>query len=292
MAAALAALGSATGCGRGSQAAQVNAPQNILQAALNQPPAPGAPLPTWPPTTDPNIAVQRMVAAYRTADSLQLVTESDGMQIHPAQVHQTTVLKYRKQPPQLAMEVKDPLSGTIRYIADGSSIVYYYGLDNRFMRRDHRGDLPSLCAMIDRDVPQCMSPIVFLKSSRIPEGFDALTMAGTASVNGKSAYVLRGRFTPAYVRSLGTLLFKKSLKPGTSAFTLWLDRSNYLLLKSSILISWEGVARMGEVSVKNPRIAMIEKTTQIIPNPRFSDDDFRFFAPKGAKEIFIERRGQ
>lgn len=280
----------APGCGQNGAAPSQAASVDIQSRR----PAPGPALPPQAPTRDPRLIVQRMVAAYKALDSLQVTSEADiRSNLFPTSpVHQTMILKYQKHPARIAMMSKDPGHGTHQYFANGMSLVHYSGLANEYIRRALQGNLAQLCKVIDRETPGVLSPVIFLQSGIMPLGVDAVRLVGTDTVDGRPAYVIKGTFTPAYLRDLARRIVGQSLNPTQNQFTLRVDQANYLLLKSSVQLSWKGKMQWRSDKPREVtfHFSSEERVTEAIQNPRFEEDEFRFFAPKGARERFIERR--
>jgi hypothetical protein len=293
---ACAALLSLTGCGRKTDAAPTAGPPQESTAQAGVAPRSGSALPPQPVTLDARVALQRMVAAYNTLDSFQMKSDGDVelVTVAPQLIHQTTTLKFTKDPARLTMLIKDPLSGTQRFYADGRTVVHYYGVSNQFMRRSVPPGLKSIAERIDKDSPQVLSPVSFLMSKGLPVGIGTAAITGKENVDGKPALVIKGQFKPDYQRDLAKRVFPSPLSPGRGEFTLWLDANTYLLLKSRGELSWNGTARLPEVGTafSNPRLTFTERTTEIIQNPQLASEEFRFIAPKGVKEVFVQSSGQ
>src|SRR5579872_387090 len=196
--ATLAAPALMSGCRGGDSVPTASASQSAS-------PTPGKPLPSQPPTHDGRVALQRMVAAYKAFDSLQVETAADiQTSLQPSLIHQETVIKYRKQPPCITMTVKDPHLGTQQYFTDRGSIVHYTGVSNEYTQYsvDVQTGLKPLIERIDKDTPQVMSPLVFLQSKDIPLGVGSARLTGTEGVNGRRSYVVTGRFRSDYLSEL------------------------------------------------------------------------------------------
>jgi hypothetical protein len=289
-------LASLTGCNQDKKATGAeNTPS--VNSAENRP-APGATLPEQPATTDPNVAVERMVAAYKALNSLQVSMEADiFIQVGKTNqvMHQITTLKYVNQPPQAVMKVKDTGSGTTEFHSDGSSVVVYSGLRNKFRRYNRGGSLADISRAVDEKGPQIFSPFVFLQSDRLPAGITGLTMKPRETLNGKPVIVVSGKFTERFLADFGKrILLARGMTPVAGKFSLWLDASNYMLLQHSTEMAWRGriLTSDGKIPIENPRIVLFEKTTDIIMNPTFAVDFARFIPPKGAREEFVERLDQ
>jgi hypothetical protein len=118
-------------------------------------------------------------------------------------------------------------------------------------------------------------------------------MAGIEQIDGKPAYRLQGDFTDAFGRQMAARLFQPGFRPAQGQFTLWVDQNTCLLLKSSMQLAWRGVFPINKQKVTvTKRIVMVVRATEIILNPSFAENEFRFSPPKGAKEQYIEGRSQ
>ncbi len=285
-----------TGCNRDKSATAAESASPVTGADVR--PAPGPALPEQPATTDPTVAVERMVSAYKALNSLQVSMEADiFIQVGKTNqmMHQKTTLNYVKQPPQAVMKVKDTGAGTTEFHSDGSSVVVYSGMRNKYRRYNRGGSLADISRAVDEKGPQIFSPFVFLQSDRLPEGVTGLTMKPKQELNGKPAIVVSGSFTEKFLRDFGKRIrLANGMTPTVGKFTLWLDPGNYMLLQHSTEMAWRGrVLTSGDsVPIENPRIVLFEKTTDIIMNPTFPVDFARFIPPKGAREEFVERLDQ
>lgn len=260
-------------------------------------PAPGKPIPNQPPTDDPKVALQRMVAAYKSLDSLYVRTDAEILKVrgkNSRQAYQVAITRFQKSPPKFSMVVTDPQAGTQFFVSDGSNIVWHLGLTNQFLRRDFRGDLAALCRQVDKDAPQLLTPTVFLRSDKFPLGIGPIWMAGIDTVNGKPAYKISGQFTSEYLRDYAKRLYGGEVEPTHREFTLWLDKNNYLVVKTMMNVGWHGkLERRRQKPVPfDLQAKVIERVTILVQNPRFTEDDFRYVAPQGAQEVFVESRGQ
>lgn len=257
-------------------------------------PRPGKPLPPAPPAADGRVALERMVTAYKKLDSLQQTSDADiVVNFGPdPRVRQETVVKYQLQPARVALIVRDPVGGTQQYVGDGSTVVWYMGLMNQFIRRSAGPTMDAMVRVIDRDAPQAMSPLVFLTSNGQPTGVATSRLVGPGTVNGKAAVVVEGTFRDEYLRRVASAEFAAPIQPAFGSFTLWLEPNTYLLLKSSVHMGWRGVTtlRGSAARSENPRVDYTETVRELVQNPTFGPDDFRFVRPHNAKEIFIERR--
>jgi hypothetical protein len=239
-----------------------------------------------------------MVASYNKLDSFQMKSDGDVeiVTFGPQLIHQTTTLKYTRAPARLTMLIKDPVSGTQRFHADGKTVVHYYGVSNQFMRRSVAPGLRGIAERIDADSPQILSPVSFLMSEGLPLGIKTAQITGKEQIEGRTALVIKGQFDPIFQRKVGAHKsnFGVELKPGIGDFTLWLDAENYLMLKSSGRLSWTGTIATADPRkpIVNPSVTFTERTMEIIQNPQIASEEFRFVAPKGVKEVFVQRRNQ
>jgi hypothetical protein len=289
-------MGLAWGC-RGTKEKPAIALTPTSEESFEKVPAPGKPIPSQPPTRDPKVALQHMVAAYKSLDTLYVRSEADILQRRgqsTRQAYQVTIIKFQKSPPKYSMVVKDPQAGTQFFVSDGSSIVWHIGLTNQYMRRDFRGDLAALCRQVDEDAPQLLTSTVFLRSEKIPLGIGPVQMVGTETVEGKPAYKISGEFTAEYLRDYAKRLYGGEVEPTRREFTLWLDKNNYLVLKTALNVGWRG---MLEQPRQKPvpfdlHAKVTERVTVLVQNPRLTENDFRYIAPKGAQEVFVESRSQ
>ncbi len=238
-----------------------------------------------------------MVAAYKAVGSLQVKTEADlKYEIGPAKTiaHQATVLKYLREPARVSMVIKDPLSGTEKFFADGRTVVHYTGISNTFIRRSVPPHLTDIVRRIDKDSPQLMSPLVFLVSNGIPVGIASARIRGREVINGENTLVIDGKYSDTFMNEFARRQFVQTPSVAARDFTLWLHEGNYLLAKSSVKLSWLGVVTVkGSNSlVKNPSVESVESTVELVQNPRFSTEEFRFIQPAGILEIPVERSEQ
>lgn len=288
---AAACLGAA-GCGwkKAEPAEAYSDPASVFAA---KPPAPGAPLPVSDAPKDATAALKRMTAAYRSLNSLHVYTVAD-VTLNLGQErksHQETVLEYVKQPARIGLYVRDTSTGTQALLADGSTLVHWAGVTNRYRRTDATGTLPELCAAVDKEATQLMSPLVFAASSGLPPGVVNLRLAGVETVDGKPAQVVQGSFSDTFMADYAQRIFGGRLAGAQAHFTLWLDVGTGIVLKSATDLAWRGMVKdeNGQVTVKDPSISAVERTVTFVPNPTLPDDRFRFLPPKGAQEVPIER---
>lgn len=257
-------------------------------------PAPGAPIPSQPPTNDANVVLTRMVSVYKKLDSLFVISEADMTQPGVAfPIHQVATLKYSRDPASMLVVVEDPVAGTHGYFGDGSSVVFHDALRNTFMRRDFHGDLKGIATIIDHYAPQLVSPLVFLQSKSVPTGTGPARIIKTENIDGKPAYVIAGRFADAYLQAFVIRLgFPDSVKPVKGDFTLWIDKETCTLRRTKVSLAWRGTMLNPERKVVrvSPSVEVSEKVTTLVPNPKFSKEEFRFLAPKGAVQTFREGR--
>lgn len=288
--------GLACGC-RGGKEKPAAALKPISEELFQNVPAPGKPIPNQPPTDDPKVALQRMVAAYKSLDSLYVRTEADILKSRGKNsrlAYQVAIARFQKSPPKFSMVVTDPQAGTQFFVSDGSNIVWHLGLTNQYLRRDFQGDLSALCRQVDEDAPQLLTPTVFLRSNKFPLGIGPVRMVGIDSVDGKPAYKISGQFTSEYLRDYAKRLYGGEVEPTRREFTLWLDKNNYLALKTTMNVGWSGkLERRRQKPVPFDLEAKVtERVTVLVQNPRFTEDDFRYVAPTGAQEVFVESRSQ
>ena len=287
-------LTNAVGCNRDNR--EVSLPSDPAFTAPA--PAAGPELKPRGTTPDARIALQRMVAAYKALDSLQVKSIAEiTFDINgPMHQQQTTVLKYKRNPARVAMIIKDPGMGTQKYFADGTTVVQYLGVTNQFVRRTVKPDLGSIVTRIDKDSPQVMSPLIFILSDVVPLGIESARIEGHETLDGRNAIIIKGAYSEAYMRQFGEHLFDTPIPPTGGDFTLWLEEGSNLLLKSEVHIGWKGYARPkgpGDNSpILNPKADIVERATEIVQNPTFALEEFRFIQPKGVKEIFVEGRKQ
>jgi hypothetical protein len=238
---AAAALIVLAGCGQKPDP-NVAVTASDLENRFHASPKPGPALPAQPATKDPVALLAGMVSAYKTAESLQVSSESDQFYSFPApqRLHQTIVLKYRKRPAGVAMSIKDTSQGTQHFYGDGAYLVHHLAVSNTFDRRTARGEIAEICAAIEKQVPFLISPIVFLQSGELPRGMERLTFQGIESAQGKQLYVVKGTFSRQYLADLAQHIFSTDLTPKAGDFTLWLDSETRLLRQSAVSIAWKG----------------------------------------------------
>jgi hypothetical protein len=241
------------------------------------------------------VALQRMVAAYHALGSAEIRSESDTTLNYgyPSNVHQSTTLKFEANPPRLSFEYQDPRDGTVKYFADGTGLIYYTGATNQFVQRSARPSLRSIVAQVDHFEPQVMSPMQFLVSDAAPPGVESARIVGRQRVGDHEALEVDGLFTDGYMRQLSERVYGVPVAATRKSFTLWVDASNYLLLKSAVHFGWQGVVKAGgnREGILSPRMDISETVSQIVQNPRFAVDEFRFLHPQGVHEVVLDRGG-
>ena len=259
-----------------------------------RPPLPGAPIPVQPPTTDPVVLLTRMASFYANLDSLFTISEADmrqpGMKF-PS--HQVMTLKYHRSPAWMEMVVEDPLAGTHGYFADGTSVVTHDAMRNTYMRRDFHGDLVETARVVEHYAPQLLSPLIFIQYPRFSTKMEEARIVGMRELNGRPAYVLKGRFSEAYLRDFGRRFgFGGDVNPVKRDVTMWIDRETYALVKSTMSLAWNGVVKNANNRVVHvsPAVDVVNEVTTLVPNPKLSQEEFRFFPPPGAKQRFRERK--
>jgi len=286
--AALLAL-AAWGCGPQDRASARSAPPAAGA------PAPGTPLPALPETRDAGVALRRMVAAYKRLDSLYAASEAtvEYKFAAPVRVFQTGVLRYRKQGGMLDFVVEDPASGTNRFVCDGTTLVNHTLLTNQFTRTSVRGGLPGAARAVGRLVPQILSPLSLLAGGDAPAGVAGARIVRTESAGGAPAHVVSGTFTPDYERQIAGRCFGAPARAASSGFTAWLDRGTCLIRRLRVQFAWKGrYAQESGPPVVDPWLRADERYTEIVQNPDLPESLFRFIAPRGAQEIYVESPSQ
>jgi len=258
------------------------------------PPAPGAPLAVSAAPTDAAAALARMTAAYRQMSSLYVSTVAEvavNLGQGERKSHQETVLEYVRQPARIALYVRDTEAGTQALLADGATLVRWVGVTNRYRRTAASGSLPDLCAAVDKEAIQLMSPLVFAASPGPPPGVESPQVTGTETVDGKTAQVVQGSLSAAFMATYAERIFGARMARSKARFTLWLDAGTGIVLKSATDLAWTGVAKDqdGRVVARDPSISATERTVRFVPNPALPDDRFRFLPPRGAQEAPVER---
>lgn len=290
--AALLCLGSA--CRRDVPAAADSSP-DVEHADSLPSPAPGAPLPTLAATTDGRTALERASQAYRTLRSYQCASVADvklRSGRSSSQYRQQSLLRFRREPDQIMLLVRDTGSGTTAFYADGATLTQFSGLNNAYVRGDLTGSLASLSRGIEYYGPQVLSPIMFLQPALVRAGTASVRYDGPDTVEGKPTIRVRGKFTAPYLARLGSITpYAAGLKPGRSEFTLWLDAGTYVVRKSRFQASWIGTTRDARSleTYTNPTIEATERVVEGIPNPALAAGLFRFVPPAGAQQRFLER---
>ena len=281
--------GALAGCGNGRSDPPVSSASGSDPLAL---PTAGKPLPTYPPTTDGMEALRRMVKAYRSLDSavirsLAAETQTWGDSA-PSQIRQTTTLKFQANPPRLSLDLQDADQGTQTETADGHTLIHYWGKSNVFFTRATASTLAGMASQVDEDAPQVMSPLLFLTSGDVPPGVASVRLGKDELVGGHRALVVEGQYTDAYMRAFGSRFFENSLQPIRKSFQLWLDPSDYTLLKTSVDIGWRAPSRKRTKAntIDSFTVASVETYTNTIRNPTFASEEFRFLHPRGVTEVF------
>jgi hypothetical protein len=187
----------------------------------------------------------------------------------------------------------DPTSGTQTYFADGSDIVHHSAVVNQYIRFPKTKTIKEIYGRIDKSSPQLLSPLSFFSGGDSPPGLQNVRITGTAHVGEHDAYVLRAEFEPDYIAALARRLLNAPAKAASGECVLTIDRSNNLLMKSSIKLALRIVSKINNKVVDvDLRFEVEERTTELIQNPAINADAFRFIPPKGSSEVFIETSSQ
>jgi outer membrane lipoprotein-sorting protein len=279
---------SLAGCSHHQEEPSLSAP--IAQSVFT----PGTPLSSSPRAQNGMQALQFMISSYQKASSIYITQNASMDYILGAakNIQQEGNIKIQKNPDRLYMSVQDPISGTQEYYADGTSVVHYSGVSNQFIRYPLLGGVKDISHIIDRDTPQVMSAVLFIADKKIPTGVENATLLPDATLSGKKVVVVKGTLSASYLKQIAMRIFHASLTPTKRDFRLMLDPNSYMMQNLVVDLAWTGKVRLNNKSVAiNPTIRINETDTNIV-NPKFSPDDFRFTAPKGAQEIFVEGGSQ
>jgi hypothetical protein len=256
-------------------------------------PAPGPNLTRQPASATAREVFVRMIDAYKRADSLYLRTEADVLTMPGPEgsSHQVSLLRYRRQPAAIRLWIRDPNRGMQEFFADGSSLVHWDGLDNLFTRRDCQGDVIALASAIEKQAPQPLSPLVFLRANSMPTRIAKAAILRTESVNGNPSYRIQGSFDSRYLLLLGKQLgYGPDPLPLRGRFTIWVDSQSYLIRKCALSLAWCATIQdeYGRTLKVTPTLQSSERLVKVVPNPAYAPDDFRFLPPKGAQEKFAQ----
>lgn len=262
-------------------------------------PAAGAPVRPKPMTTDPVMALKHMLDSYRELKSLHMTSDTDveiKLNQSPIKSTQFTTIRFLRQPARIKLSTRDTQTGTIELTVDGRNMYFYSGTDNAYQKRAFTGDLAQAAEKMDQYAYQILSPLAFQHGAGLPHGVTGLRYEGMKAIGTKKAHVISGRFSDEFVSQFGMSMQRMSefLRPGRSVFAIWLEKDTYLLLQSRVEFRWNG-SREETIrlpAAKDPHIFFTEKVVQFIPNAALKENQFQFSAPAGAKEVFVERKGQ
>jgi outer membrane lipoprotein-sorting protein len=245
---------------------------------------------------DANALVRKMVATYKKATSIQETTEATVTVPGGSAYVQSTNMKW-KHPNQTYLHSQDPQQGTVSVHTDGKTITIYSARQNIFTRRNAPTDLRETMETINRastqafniQMTQVLNPISFLLTTDMPREAKAFRYAGMATLNGRRAHKVVGQADPNWVRGMVPAM---TVVPIKRDVILWIDAQTNLLLKSAGNFTWKVTSANG-AKLQTPQIGGIlfeEVHRNTLLNIAMRDEDFRFFPPKGAKQLFQERQ--
>lgn len=294
--AAAAALGIAAleGCEK-KETKPISLSRDSVSLLRSETPKPGPPLPPAPPVTSADAALRRMVAAYRELGSLYYRSESSFTLTlgNPVRVEQTSVAKVRREPPGVAFDSLDRVAGTAFYMGDGSSLVVYSGKTNSYQRHAAVGDLAVVCRAAVEKSGAVLSPLEFFYDQDLIEELRPVGSLKNTTYQGKPALQISAVLPPDYMQAVARRTFRASLKPVRSDVVFTVDPQSFLLLKTDANLAWSGAARV-EVrprtwaEVPNPKIELHERFSNVMLNPSFKQDEFRFIPPSGSRQRPVE----
>jgi hypothetical protein len=240
--------------------------------------------------------VRKMVAAYQKADSIQETTEATVIVPGSGTYVQSSNMKW-KRPNQAYLYTQDPHQGTVSVHTDGRTITIYSAKQNVFTRRNAPTDLRGTIEAINKaatdafnvQMNQVLNPISFLLTKQMPREAKAFRYGGLANVNGRRAHKVIGQADPNWIRGMAPAM---NIVPQKREVTLWIDTETNLLLKAAGAFTWKVTSANG---TKLPKpvpggILFEEVHRNTLLNVAMREEDFRFFPPKGAKQLFQERQ--
>lgn len=284
----VAVLGSISGCSlesRESMAAPIvrpSPPVNEREAASKPP--------SLPATRDPKEILRRTSAALRASRSVRIGTETELKYVvgRLVMLHQTTEIVAARNPPRLFLSIRDPGSGTVRYVYSGGVLSAYHGISNTYRQSSVGTSMSSAVAAIDEENPQVLSPLVFMVAQDVPQGLTDLRLVGTETMGKRRALKVQGRFTPSFMANMAKKWFSGSPQPASRDFTIWIDSNSFEMIRSFVTIGWKGRVNLKGAPkqfVQDPRVQFTEVVTSYSTDSPVSDKDFTFVPPQGAQSV-------
>lgn len=244
---------------------------------------------------DANALVRRMIAVYRNAQTIQENAEAKVLAPGGGMYIQTSSIKWKR--PNLAyLFSQDPQQGTLQVFTDGKLITLYSQKQNIYTRRNAPPDLKGTLDVADKaaqdafriPISQVLNPISFLLSTGMPREAKSFRFAGETNLNGKRTFKVVGQAEPAWLQSIVPQL---KIVPVKRDVMLWIDAQSSLLLKAMGTFTWKVTAVNGTPLPKTTMAGFMfeESHRGTLLNAPISEEDFRFKAPKGARQLFQER---
>lgn len=203
-------------------------------------------------------------------------------------LHQTTEIVAARNPPRLFLSIRDPGSGTVRYVYSGGVLSAYHGISNTYRQSSVGTSMSSAVAAIDEENPQVLSPLVFMVAQDVPQGLTDLRLVGTETMGKRRALKVQGRFTPSFMANMAKKWFSGSPQPASRDFTIWIDSNSFEMIRSFVTIGWKGRVNLKGAPkqfVQDPRVQFTEVVTSYSTDSPVSDKDFTFVPPQGAQSV-------
>jgi hypothetical protein len=289
-------LGMAAGCSPGAQQEKkIKDPPDLATLPFTAAAMP----PSVPAPADGDALIKGAIASYQSLKTLHVTSESDTEMSMVGQAnksHQTAVLRLQTNPSKFFVQVRDTGFGTAEFIADGSSLVIYSGVQNAFVRYSGDRDFNRQYLRMTKQAPQLFSAIDFyqVKGTGVA-GITDVRIVGEEKVRGRDTYVVTARFKDSFIRDFGEKVkVGDGMSPNGGTLKLWFTKSHLMLVKSNINIGWRGQVKdeKGRPVSVSPRISVEETVLDVQMNPTFHPDQFRYLPRTGTKEVFVEGASQ
>lgn len=251
-----------------------------------------------PPNGD--ALVKKMIATYRSASTIRDESQANIIDPNPkiGRYEQRSVMTYQK-PNKLYLSSIDPQQGTISIYADGRLLTIFGGKQNVYTRRNAPTGFVQTVALAEQatldalrvSITQMLSPVSFLVGNGTIREANTFKVIGTEMVLGYKTYKLQAQANPLWLQAL--MPPKSKVQFGKKEITLWIDARRNTLVKASAKLVWKATlpAEGASPSQIIPGGLFFEETHRsTVLNSPVKDTEFRFVAPKNAKELFQERR--
>jgi outer membrane lipoprotein-sorting protein len=249
-----------------------------------------------PGSVDANALVQKMIAAYRQARTVQLTSEARVIELGKPEYTQSCSLKY-EAPNRLQFISRDPIRGTLETYSNGRTFTIYSGKRRIYTKRtaptsmSELLDARALAAMdtFREGLIEILNPLSLIagKGNR-PAEATGLQFREIQPVEGRPAYLLAGKADPTWLKSLfGSA--RVALKQND--VLLWVDTKTNLLSKVIVRITYT-VPPSGSQSDQRPvpgGFAFEEVHRGTVLNAPINPKEFEFAPPKDAVERYQER---